>query len=94
MKSLLILGAGGHGKVVADIAIKLNRYDEIAFLDDNKKEDIYGLKIKGTLKEIQKYINTSDFFVAIGDNKIRVNFNCDDEASYPITSMTFRELEI
>lgn len=33
-------------------------------------------------------------YALIGDNKIRVNFNCDDEASYPITSMTFRELEI
>ena len=35
MKKLVILGAGGHGKVVADIAVK-NGYEEIVFLDDNE----------------------------------------------------------
>lgn len=30
MKKLTIIGASGHGKVVADIA-KLNGYDEIVF---------------------------------------------------------------
>ena len=34
MKRLLIIGASGHGKVVADIA-RLNGYQEIVFLDDN-----------------------------------------------------------
>lgn len=32
---LTIIGASGHGRVVADIA-KLNGYDEINFLDDNE----------------------------------------------------------
>lgn len=31
---LTIIGASGHGKVVADIA-KLCGYDELEFLDDN-----------------------------------------------------------
>lgn len=31
---LAIIGAGGHGRVVADIA-KLNGYEEIVFFDDN-----------------------------------------------------------
>lgn len=34
MKRLIITGASGHGKVVADIA-KLNGYDEIVFLDND-----------------------------------------------------------
>lgn len=38
MKKLVIIGASGHGKVVADIAIK-NGYNEIIFLDDD--ESIY-----------------------------------------------------
>lgn len=38
MKKLVIIGASGHGKVVADIAIK-NGYNEIFFLDDD--ESIY-----------------------------------------------------
>lgn len=35
MKKLAIIGASGHGKVVADIAVK-NGYTEIVFLDDNE----------------------------------------------------------
>ena len=34
MKRLIIIGASGHGKVIADIA-ELNGYTDIAFLDDN-----------------------------------------------------------
>ena len=33
-KQLVIIGASGHGKVIADIAEK-NRYEKIVFLDDN-----------------------------------------------------------
>ena len=35
MKRLAIIGASGHGKVVADIA-KKNGYKEIVFLDDDE----------------------------------------------------------
>ena len=34
LKKLIIIGASGHGKVVADIA-KMNGYEEIVFLDDD-----------------------------------------------------------
>lgn len=34
-KKLVIIGASGHGKVIADIA-KKNGYHEIVFLDDNE----------------------------------------------------------
>ena len=36
---LIILGAGGHGRVVADIAEQTGRYNEVAFLDDNSGND-------------------------------------------------------
>ena len=32
---LIIIGASGHGKVIADIAVK-NGYHDIVFLDDNE----------------------------------------------------------
>ena len=44
---IIIIGASGHGKVIADIA-KLNGYKEIIFLDDditktkNGKYDVVG----------------------------------------------------
>lgn len=66
---LTIIGASGHGKVVADIA-KLNGYDEIDFLDDD-----------GTLSECGKWPvvgRTSkaaeidnDLFIAIGNAETR-----------------------
>ena len=30
---LLVIDASGHGRVVADIAFKMNRWQQIAFLD-------------------------------------------------------------
>ena len=32
---LIILGAGGYGRTVADVAVQTGAYDEIVFLDDN-----------------------------------------------------------
>lgn len=69
-EKLLIIGAGGHGKVVADIAMKLNKYKEIAFLDD-VKETCMSFQIIGKLSDVNKYINDYDVFVAIGSNDIR-----------------------
>ena len=36
MRKLAIIGAGGHGKVIADVA-RRNGYAEIVFLDDNEQ---------------------------------------------------------
>ncbi len=72
MRNLIIIGAGGHGKVCLDIALKMNQWQEIYFLDDNSSSDTcLGHEIIGTSQDIEKYKDNSDFFVAIGDNKIR-----------------------
>ena len=34
-KKLVIIGASGHGKVIADIALKTG-YEVVGFLDDNE----------------------------------------------------------
>ena len=41
MRKLAIIGASGHGKVIADIARK-NGYKEIVFLDDNENIQVCG----------------------------------------------------
>lgn len=71
MKKLIIIGAGGHGRVVADIAQKLNRYSEIAFLDDGDIKMCMGFPVIGTTTELKKYIGQADFFVAIGNTLVR-----------------------
>lgn len=68
---LIIIGAGGHGKVVANIAM-LNGYKEIYFLDDDTSKNYIGkYQIIGTTKDINRYKNEYDFFIAIGNNQIR-----------------------
>ncbi len=70
-KKLIIIGAGGHGKVIANIA-KLNGYQEIAFLDDDeKKTEISTYKIIGKVSDVKKYSSEYDIIVGIGSNEIR-----------------------
>lgn len=69
---LIIIGASGHGKVVADIAIKMNKWQSIAFLDDDMSiKAAIGLKVIGKIADAFKYKGEADFFVAIGNNNIR-----------------------
>ncbi len=69
MKKITIIGASGHGKVVADIA-SLNGYDEIEFLDDNDTVKHCG-KYSVVGKSKLAYSITNDLFVAVGNANIR-----------------------
>ena len=66
---LIIMGASGHGKVVADIAVR-NGYKDIVFLDDDKS-----VKECGGYPVIGKIFNITSLegllFVAIGNTSIR-----------------------
>lgn len=64
-RRILIIGAGGHGRVLADIA-RLNGYTSVRFLDDG---NVPGLA--GKVADFVKFTDTSDFFVAIGNNAVR-----------------------
>jgi len=71
-KKLLIIGAGGHGKVCADVAKSMNKWDEIYFLDDRYQEDDNSSKeIIGLVSDFVNYTDSSDYFVAIGNNQNR-----------------------
>lgn len=69
MKKLVIIGAGGHGKVIADIAVK-NGYTEIVFLDDDKNvHKCGGYPIIGNSSEVGKI--EADMIVGIGNSTVR-----------------------
>jgi sugar O-acyltransferase (sialic acid O-acetyltransferase NeuD family) len=71
-EKLLIIGASGHGKVAADIAIKMNKWQSIAFLDDDDSiKTSMGLKVIGKIVDAFIYKYETDFFVAIGNNATR-----------------------
>ena len=70
MNNLVIIGASGHGKVVADIAEKIG-YTDITFLDDNSTAESCGkYRVIGSCKDALNYKN-SDFVIAIGNATIR-----------------------
>lgn len=69
MRQLIIIGASGHGKVVAYIA-KCNGYCDITFLDDNDSvTECDGYNVLGKTAEYKNY--DCDFFVAIGNAHTR-----------------------
>lgn len=75
-QKVIIIGAGGHAKVIADIILK-NNDELIGFLDDNigiGKKVIEKYSVIGKLNDcIQLYNsdNSIKFIIGIGDNKIR-----------------------
>tara|TARA_S200000501_G_scaffold368389_1_gene406160 strand:- start:146 stop:745 length:600 start_codon:yes stop_codon:yes gene_type:complete len=71
-KKIAIIGAGGHGKVVGEIAL-LNQYELINFFDDKVKEiKEFPFTIIGTLDYLKLHLEDYDsFFVAIGNNQTR-----------------------
>lgn len=69
MKKLAIIGASGHGKVIADIARK-NGYKEIVFLDDNKDlRECGGYPVTGSSSDATHI--GADVIVGIGNADIR-----------------------
>ncbi|WP_242214364.1 acetyltransferase [Bacillus cereus group sp. BfR-BA-01383] len=87
-KKLLIIGASGHGKVIADIALKMNKWQSIAFLDDKENvKSSMGIEIIDKSASVSKYIDDYDFFVGIGNNVIREKIQRQletEEASIPV----------
>lgn len=68
---LIIVGAGGHGKVIADIAVK-NGYTDIFFVDDISTGSCMGFPIIANTEKISILDDgATDFVIAIGNNKTR-----------------------
>ena len=88
MEKLVILGAGGHGRVVAEIASLSGKYTEIVFLDDKAPEGASPYPYAGECNAFTHYLENSDFFVAIGNAKIRQRLQTEvEEAGGTITTL-------
>ena len=71
---IVIIGAGGHGKVIADIARK-NGYTDILFLDDNAAiTECGGYPTEGACELLSRYLDR-DFVIAIGNPQTRRAFH-------------------
>lgn len=75
MNKLVIVGTSGHGKVIADIAIR-NEYTDIEFLDDDENiQECAGFPGIGNTSEATEM--PGDKIVAIGNAKIREKFQVE-----------------
>jgi len=79
MQRVLILGAGGHAQVVADILLRAYEAGvscrPIGFLDDSSAlagTVIMGLPVLGTLTQLDEFEHDA-VIVAIGDNRTRAH---------------------
>jgi UDP-N-acetylbacillosamine N-acetyltransferase len=70
-KKIIILGAGGYAKTVADILQQNKTYTQISFLDDTKT----GANILGKCSEYIKFKNeNTDMYPAFGNNEVRAKW--------------------
>lgn len=80
MKDLIIIGASGHAKVIADIAEKTNRKIK-GFLDDNVKE-FFGRQILGGVNDADCFKDKCEFVIAIGSNEFRKKYSQSHKLQY------------
>jgi UDP-perosamine 4-acetyltransferase len=75
---ILIIGAGGHGKVVLDILRAAGTHKPIGFLDAEaglSGSTLHGLPVLGQINQLPKFKGKSrGAIVAIGDNRARASY--------------------
>ena len=74
MKCLLIVGAGGHGRSVAEAALAAGNFDTIGFVDDaaEKVQQVWDYPVWGTMDDLARYRAYADAaIVALGNNALR-----------------------
>jgi sugar O-acyltransferase (sialic acid O-acetyltransferase NeuD family) len=80
MAGLLILGAGGHAKVVAEAALATGRWGEVAFLDDRfpALREVLGWPVLGVLADAPAHrARYPEAVVAIGHARTRLRVQND-----------------
>lgn len=75
MKKIVVIGAGGYAKVIAETIDLLDHVQVIGFMDDRieKGTSVHGqLKVLGSVNEVQSVSEQCDaFIIGIGNNEIR-----------------------
>lgn len=71
MKTLVLIGAGGYGQTLADIAAQTRAYEEIIFLDDNPTAK----NTRGVCADYVKFVQQDTaFYPAFGNNEVRLKW--------------------
>lgn len=74
MKRILLIGAGGHSKVVADILQQNMEYEIAGLIDQPGKSGFWGIPVVGSdddLARLHDEMHVSHAFVALGNGQLR-----------------------
>lgn len=73
MRKIVIIGAGGHARVIIDIIKKQKAECTIELLDDNipAGTQIMGCEVVGRIKDCIRFPSDTGFIIGIGNNKVR-----------------------
>lgn len=89
-KNLLIVGAGVYGVVAKEIADSMMCFNEITFVDDEKKYTPTGKPVMGKIKDLTELnCHYSNLIVAIGSPEVRLTLlkKIEEETSFRITAL-------
>lgn len=73
-KTLLILGAGGHGKAVAESALLSGYWQRVLFVDDRwpALQESFGLPVVSDVAGLAKFVDKAQGAIAaVGNNLVR-----------------------
>lgn len=71
MSEIIILGAGGHAKVLADLVVKTG-HTLLGFLDDTSGHPpVLGFPVLGRIEEAGRFSDRAQFLIGIGSNAVR-----------------------
>lgn len=80
MREIVIIGAGGHAKVIIDIILQRKKIlsDNLIIkgilddsFNDNEKKDLFGIPVIGKINKISELPTNIYYIIAIGNNSIR-----------------------
>jgi len=76
MKKIIIVGAGGHCKVVIDTIEEINKiektYEILGILDDNKEiKKVLNYPVLEEIKSLKHFDEDIAYHIAIGNNEVR-----------------------
>lgn len=73
MEKVVLIGAGPHAKVIADMLLQMPQYEVVGLIDPEIKMGFMGLKILGNDDCLDELFNEGvhKAFVSIGSNEIR-----------------------
>ncbi|MEC2346211.1 acetyltransferase [Paenibacillus barengoltzii] len=73
MDKAIVIGGGGHAKVVMDIMQRMGNYELVGFTDNEEQPELCGVPYLGNDSILPTLLNkgVTHFCVGIGDNRIR-----------------------